>query len=87
MLKAAHEAKEHGIDVVAGYIEPHARPDTQALTEGLEMLSPPTLEYKGVRLREFDLDAALQRKPQLSWLMNWHIPMRRGAGTKNGIRM
>ena len=65
MLKAAHEAKEHGIDVVAGYIEPHARPDTQALTEGLEMLSPLMLEYKGVRLREFDLDAALQRKPQL----------------------
>lgn len=65
MLKAAHEAKEHGIDVVAGYIEPHARPDTQALTEGLEMLSSLMLEYKGVRLREFDLDAALQRKPQL----------------------
>lgn len=65
MLKAAHEAKEHGIDVVAGYIEPHARPDTQALTEGLEMLSPLMLEYKGIRLREFDLDAALQRKPQL----------------------
>lgn len=65
MLKAAHEAKEHGIDVVAGYIEPHARPDTQALTEGLEMLSTLMIEYKGVRLREFDLDAALQRKPQL----------------------
>ncbi len=36
MLKAAHEAKKHHIDVVAGYVEPHARPDTQALVKGLE---------------------------------------------------
>ena len=28
MLKAAHASKRHGIDVVAGYIEPHARPKT-----------------------------------------------------------
>lgn len=34
MLEAAHEAKAHGIDVAAGYIEPHDRPDTQALTKG-----------------------------------------------------
>lgn len=65
MLEAAHEAKRHGIDVVAGYIEPHARPDTQALTEGLETIPPLMVEYKGVKLREFDLDAALKRKPQL----------------------
>lgn len=65
MLKAAHEAKNHGIDVVAGYIEPHARPDTQALTKGLEILPPLMINYKGVNLREFDLDAALERKPQL----------------------
>ena len=30
MLQAAHQAKERGIDVVAGYIEPHARPQTMA---------------------------------------------------------
>lgn len=65
MLEAAHEAKKHGIDVVAGYIEPHARPDTQALIKGLEELSPLMVDYKGVQLREFDLDAALKRRPQL----------------------
>ena len=39
MLKAAHAATRHGIDVVAGYIEPHARPKTAALLNGLEPVS------------------------------------------------
>lgn len=65
MLQDAHEAKESGIDVVAGYIEPHIRPETMALMEGLETLSPLVISYKGVELREFDLDAALQRRPEL----------------------
>ena len=65
MLEAAHEAQAHGMDVVAGYVEPHMRPDTQALTKGLEMIPPLMVDYKGVHLREFDLDAALARKPQL----------------------
>lgn len=38
MLKAAHSAKRRGIDVVAGYIEPHARPQTSSLVNGLECL-------------------------------------------------
>ena len=42
MLEAAHQAAETGIDVAAGYIEPHARPETMALLEGLEQL--PALE-------------------------------------------
>ena len=65
MLEAAHEAKAHGIDVAAGYIEPHDRPATQALTGGMEMLPPMMADYKGLKLREFDLDEALKRKPQL----------------------
>lgn len=51
--------------MVAGYIEPHARPDTQAMIEGLEVIPPLMVDYKGIQLREFNLDAALQRKPQL----------------------
>ena len=65
MLEAAHEALRHGVEVLAGYVEPHARPDTQALTEGIEMLPPMMVDYKGVKLREFDVDAALKRKPKL----------------------
>ena len=65
MLQAAHQAKERGIDVVAGYIEPHARPQTTALLEGLEQLPAVQVFYNGITLREFDIDSALKRKPQL----------------------
>ena len=65
MLQAAHQAKERGIDVVAGYIEPHARPQTMALLDGLEQLPVKQVAYEGMTLREFDIDAALKRNPQL----------------------
>lgn len=65
MLKAAHSAKRRGIDVVAGYIEPHARPQTSALVNGLECLPNLASEYNGITLSEFNLDAALARHPQL----------------------
>lgn len=65
MLDAAHSARKSGVDVVVGYVEPHRRPDTLALLEGLETLQPLNVSYKGITLHEFDLDAALKRKPQL----------------------
>lgn len=65
MLKAAHAARENGVDVVIGYIEPHTRPETMALAEGLAAIAPRIAGHKNVQLREFDLDAALARHPQL----------------------
>lgn len=65
MLEAAHQLQKEGIDVVVGYVEQHARPDTLALLEGLEVLPCKEIDYQGIKLREFDLDRALQRKPQL----------------------
>ncbi|MDC7289887.1 DUF4118 domain-containing protein [Blautia schinkii] len=65
MLEAAHALKSKGMDVVAGYVEPHARPETEAMAEGLEVLPFLSVEYKGITLREFDLDKALLRKPAL----------------------
>lgn len=65
MLEMAHQMKDMGVDVVAGYVEPHIRPATMKLVEGLECLPPLVVSYKGITLREFDLDAALARKPQL----------------------
>ncbi|MBC8569921.1 sensor histidine kinase KdpD [Oscillospiraceae bacterium NSJ-54] len=65
MLQAAHAAKRRGIDVVAGYVEPHARPQTAALLNGLEELPTREVKQNGVTLREFDLDAAIGRRPQL----------------------
>ncbi len=66
MLEAAHAAQKNGVDVVIGYIEPHTRPETLALTQGLPAIEPCILEYKGVKVREFDLDAALKRHPQVA---------------------
>ena len=65
MLEAAHVAKQRGIDVVAGYIESHARPQTTALIKGLEAIPNLVTEHNGITLAEFNLDAALARKPQL----------------------
>lgn len=64
MLQDAHE-EENGADVVSGYVEPHARSETQELTEGLEIIPPLSVPYKGTKLREFDLDSALKRHPQI----------------------
>ncbi|MDO4280270.1 MAG: sensor histidine kinase KdpD [Peptococcaceae bacterium] len=65
MLQAAHDAKRHGIDVVCGYIEPHGRPETEALIQGLEVIPYRHVQQGGADMVEFDLDAALARKPAL----------------------
>jgi two-component system sensor histidine kinase KdpD len=65
MLEAAQREKAAGMDVVVGYVEPHGRPETTALVKGLEELPTRTVAYRGVTLREFDLDAALKRQPGL----------------------
>lgn len=65
MLDAARTDLQAGRDVVAGYIEPHASPETMALTEGVEMLPIMDVEHRGIHIREFDLDGALARRPEL----------------------
>jgi two-component system, OmpR family, sensor histidine kinase KdpD len=65
MLEAAREQRHDGVDVVVGYVELHGRAETEALLEGLEILSRGAVEYRGTTLQELDLDAALARKPAL----------------------
>ncbi len=65
MLEAARKAGKEGADVVVGYIEPHCRPETQALVLGLDMLPRLEIDYRGTKLFEFNLDAALELHPQL----------------------
>jgi len=65
MLEAARERRAEGIDVVVGIAETHGRHETAALLQSLELLPAKTIEYRGTILREFDLDAALRRKPAL----------------------
>ncbi|MHB8074060.1 DUF4118 domain-containing protein [Desulfosporosinus fructosivorans] len=65
MLDDAREQLKSGIDVVVGYVEPHTRPETMQLLDGLPVLPPKVVEHKNIQLKEFDLDAALERKAQL----------------------
>ncbi|MHB1896574.1 MAG: DUF4118 domain-containing protein [Metallibacterium sp.] len=65
MLEAARKQAAVGIDVVVGYIELHGRAETEALLEGLQILPPQRLQHRGITLAEFDLDAALLRRPAL----------------------
>lgn len=65
MLEEARNRAAEGLEVVVGYAEPHARMETEALLLGMEILPYQIVEYKGARLREFDLDAALRRRPAL----------------------
>lgn len=65
MLEAAHLQLESGVDVLSGYVEPHARPETLAMEKGLPKLPPRLVTYKGIELRELDLDEALLRRPRL----------------------
>ena len=65
MLASASRRKAEGVDVVVGVVESHGRKETEALTEGLTILPRHPLEHRGRMLLEFDLDAALARKPGL----------------------
>jgi len=65
MLLAARGRMQQGDDVVIGIVETHGRSETAALLEDLEQLPLANMLYRGHALQEFDLDAALQRHPQL----------------------
>ena len=65
MLEAARTARANGVDVIVGYVEPHGRVETEKLLEGLERLPPLALHYRGIVRQEFDLDAALKRRPSI----------------------
>jgi two-component system sensor histidine kinase KdpD len=66
MLTEAHALKREGHDVVIAYFEPHARKDTMALTEGLEMVPRRIIEYRGSQLEEMDTEAVLLRRPEIA---------------------
>ena len=66
MLEAAHSRRAEGVDLVAALVETHGRGETEALLQGLEIIPRKTVEYRGVKLSEMDLDAVLTRKPQLA---------------------
>jgi two-component system sensor histidine kinase KdpD len=84
MLQEAHRLKSEGADLVIGVVETHGRSDTAKLVEGLEVIPRRKVEYHGVTMEEMDLDAILQRKPQIvlvDELAHTNLP-----GSKNSKR-
>jgi two-component system, OmpR family, sensor histidine kinase KdpD len=65
MLEAAQRRRFEGVDVVVGFAETHGRKETELLLAGLEIIPRRSVEYRGTTLAEFDIDAALKRKPSL----------------------
>ena len=65
MLNGGRKLHAEGRDVLVGIVETHGRIETAALTEGLPLLPLKTVDYRGKTITEFDIDAALERHPEL----------------------
>lgn len=65
MLDEARQQIKCGGNVLVGYVEPHTRPETMELLNGLPAIPPKTCIYRQMELKEFDLDEALRRKPEV----------------------
>jgi two-component system sensor histidine kinase KdpD len=67
MLSEAQRRRARGEDVVIGFVEPHKRPETIALMEGLEAIPTKKIEYRDTVLEEMDTAAIIARKP--GWVL------------------
>lgn len=65
MLAEAQRLRAQGLDIVVGVVETHGRKDTAAMLKGLAVLPLKCQAYRGRHISEFDLDAALARRPAL----------------------
>jgi two-component system sensor histidine kinase KdpD len=84
MLLEGHRLKAQGVDVVVGLVETHGRADTESLCLGLPEIPPREINYRGVILRELDLEAVLKRRPEVALvdeLAHTNVP-----GSANGKR-
>src|SRR5438128_1939621 len=65
MLEEAQDLKASNIDIVIGYFEPHARAETIAKTESLEIIPRKTILYRDSLFEEMDTEAILARRPRV----------------------
>jgi two-component system sensor histidine kinase KdpD len=66
MLEEGHRRVTRGTDLVVGFVEPHGRPHTKELLDGLEIVPRRRTEYRGVVVQEMDTDAVLARSPTVA---------------------
>jgi two-component system sensor histidine kinase KdpD len=84
MLNDAHQMRQQGVDVVIGLVEPHGRKETADQIGDLEIVQQRVIPYRGVNLKEMDVDAILARHPQtaiVDELAHTNVP-----GSKNRKR-
>lgn len=84
MLDDAHAMRRQGIDIVAGFVETHGRAETLARIGDLEVIPRIQLHYKDVVIEELDLDACLQRKPDV--LVVDELPHTNAPGSRHEKR-
>jgi two-component system, OmpR family, sensor histidine kinase KdpD len=85
MLNEGNQLKNLGVDVVIGYVEIHdERPETTAQIEGLEIIPPRLVPYRGIVLKEMDVDAVLARKPAVALVDE--LAHTNAPGSKRGKR-
>lgn len=65
MLQEVQEKRAQGLDVLVGWVDTHARKDTEAMLAGLEVLPRKTIVHRGFKYQEFDIDEVLKRRPGL----------------------
>jgi two-component system sensor histidine kinase KdpD len=66
MLQEGNRLRKQGVNIVIGYVEPHARPETIAQIGELERIPTRKLEYHGITLEEMDVDAIIARRPTIA---------------------
>jgi len=84
MLNDAHLKREQGEDVVIGLVETHGRKETAEQIRDLEIVPLRVIPYRGVELKEMDVDAILARRPHtvvVDELAHTNVP-----GSKNRKR-
>ncbi|MET0700992.1 MAG: sensor histidine kinase KdpD [Mycobacterium sp.] len=65
MLGEAHRRLERGTDLVAAVVETHGRKKTAELLDGIEVVAPHYVDYRGGRFAELDVPAVLARHPEV----------------------
>jgi two-component system, OmpR family, sensor histidine kinase KdpD len=86
-MRALHEIRDlrnDGVDAVVGLLETHGRKDTMAAAEGLPLFPLLDIPYKGVTLKELDIDGILLRRPE--WVMVDELAHTNAPGSRNPKR-
>ena len=86
MLTSGRRRQAEGKEVLVGVVETHGRVETEALLDGLEVLPRHPIDYRGQQLMEFDLDAALARRPALLLVDEYAHSTRPARATPNAGR-